>query len=393
MLTEHLAEKQVALCLGSGGVGKTTTAASLAIAMAKRGDRVVVLTIDPARRLADALGRGGSLGNEPVQVELSGPAAEGGGELWAAMLDPAITFEQIIRSEADDQARAERILDNRLFKNLVTSLSGTNEYMAAERLHQLHNDERFDRVIIDTPPSRHAFDFLDSPGRMTRFTDHRLYRSVFAAKPRLLRPLNAGTQIIMRLLAKLVGSNLVDDVVAFFSDFEGLDEGFRRRADEIEQLLTGPAAGYVLVTAPRSDRLREARWILDNLSRRGRGLDAVVVNRMMPIDTDTARRSLSALDTLGAPAKKPKSRAKSQSKTKSQPKTGSQPNVEPLLRNLSDMMAMAESESALIADLRSEAAAQLGQPEDSIIVTELAEQQQPVSDMDGLTNLAELLNR
>jgi anion-transporting ArsA/GET3 family ATPase len=363
-LTERLADQAVTLCLGSGGVGKTTSAAALALAMAGRGERVVVLTIDPARRLADALGQGGSLANEPVQVTLPAklePSRGRLGEVWAAMLDPGETFESIIMAEADDDARAERILNNRLFKNLVTSLSGTNEYMAAERLHQLHHDDRFDRVIIDTPPSRHAFDFLDSPGRITRFIDHRLYRSVFAAKPRLLRPLNAGTQIIMRLLAKLVGSTLVDDVVAFFSDFEGLDDGFHRRADEIERLLTGQGTGYVLVTAPRADRLREARWILDNLGRRGRGLDGVIVNRMAPVDTEVATEQLLELPPG------------------------------PLRENLSDLLAMADAEAALIADLRTDAASQLGQPEGSITVTTLAEQQRPVSDLDGLADLAGLL--
>ncbi|MGH1488746.1 MAG: ArsA family ATPase [Acidimicrobiales bacterium] len=374
-LVEHLADKRVTLCLGSGGVGKTTGAAALAIAMAAQGSRVVVLTIDPARRLADALGQGGSLGTEPLRVKLP-KSIKGRGQVWAAMLDPEETFEQIIRSEATDEDQAERILNNRLFKNLVTSLSGTNEYMAAERLHQLHHDPRFDQVIIDTPPSRHAFDFLDSPGRMTRFIDHRLYRSVFASKPRLLRPLNAGSQIIMRLLAKLVGSSLVDDVVAFFSDFEGLDSGFRRRADEIEGLLTGPEAGYLLVTAPRLDRLREARWILDNLSRRERQLDAIVVNRMMPIDIEAAESAIAALeDRLEDPSEADESLQN-----------------ESLRQNLSELTSMAEQETQLIAGLRAEAAEQLGQAENTIVVTELAEQQQPVSDIQGLAGLAELLN-
>lgn len=363
-LADALASKKVMLCLGSGGVGKTTTAAALAIALADRGQRVVVLTIDPARRLADALGQGGSLGNQPVKLEIPGLASPGG-EVWAAMLDPAETFEQIIRSEAADPAQAERILANRLFTNLSTSLSGTNEYMAAERLHQLTGDERFDRVIVDTPPSRHAFDFLDSPGRLTRFVDHRLYRSVFAQKHPLLRPINAGTQVVLRLLGRLVGSHLVDDVISFFSDFEGLDEGFRRRASEIERLLTGPLAGYILVTAPRHDRLQEAEWILGNLGRRRRHLDAVVVNRVIPIDPAQAATSLAALtDRAGGAA---------------------------LARNLAELATLAEQEADLIETVRQLVARKLQQPEDSIVLVPLAEQLQPVRDIDGLTALAELL--
>lgn len=383
-LLDELETKKVLVCLGSGGVGKTTTAAALAIALAGRGERVVVLTIDPARRLADALGQGGSLGNEPVQVSLadgrrgpgsgSGPTADDadGGQVWAAMLDPGETFAEVIRSEAADEAQAERILANRLFGNLTTSLSGTNEYMAAERLHQLNGDSRFDRVIIDTPPSRHAFDFLDSPGRLTRFVDHRLYRSVFARKPLLLRPLNAGTQVIMRLLARLVGSHLVDDVVSFFSDFEGLDQGFRRRADEIEQLLTGVDTAYVLITAPRKDRLREAEWILGNLAKRDRRLDAVVVNRVMPIDVEQAN---SILAGTGRRSTGGVSRARRAA----------------LRQNLAELAGLAERESALVASLPELVGRELDQPPESITLVTLAEQLQPVRDIDGLTTLAELL--
>ncbi|MEM9562459.1 MAG: ArsA-related P-loop ATPase, partial [Actinomycetota bacterium] len=275
---------RVVLCLGSGGVGKTTTSAALALALADRGERVMVLTIDPARRLADALGLRGQLSNEPTLVsDLGGDAAgRGGGEVWAAMLDPALTFRQVIESEATSPEQAERILRNRLFLNLTTTLSGTNEYMAAERLHQLDRDPRFDRIIVDTPPSRHVLDFLDSPGRLSRFVDHRLYRSVLAPRIGVLRPMTAASRAAMRLLARLVGSSLVEDVVTFFADFEGMDTGFQRRARDIDALLTGPDTTYLLITGPRVDRIDEATWILDNLERRDRRADALVVNRVLP---------------------------------------------------------------------------------------------------------------
>jgi anion-transporting ArsA/GET3 family ATPase len=362
-----LAGCKVVLCLGSGGVGKTTTSAALAIALANEGERVVVLTIDPARRLADTLGRSGTLGNEPVRVDGSGmPAA---GEVWAAMLDPAETFEQVVRSEADDEIQAERILANRLFVNLTTSLSGTNEYMAAERLYQLHCDERFDRVIVDTPPSRHAMDFLDSPSRLTRFVDHRLYRSVFAPTHRLLRPLNAGTQVVMRLLGRLVGTNLVDDVITFFSDFEGMDEGFRRRAAALEQLLGGPETGYVLVTIPRHDRLQEAEWILGNLSERERALDAVVVNRVLPFDPDEVDL---ALANLG--------------KSKAGLLAGNAHE-----QNLNELGTLARQEGLLIDRLQGRVGELSDRQPEAVVMARVAEQLQPVRDLEGLTALADLL--
>ncbi len=281
-LVNTIGDSRIVLCLGSGGVGKTTMSAALAVALAHGGERVVVLTIDPARRLADALGRHGELMNEATLVEP--PEGLWSGELWAAMLDPAATLEGIVRAEADSPERTERILNNPLFRNLTTSLSGTSEYVASERLHQLAGDDRFDRIIVDTPPSRHVMDFLDSPGRLTRFVDHRLYRSVLAPRHRLLRSINTGTQLVIRLLARLVGAGLVDDVIAFFSDFEGLDEGFRRRAADIDALLSGPDTAYVLVTAAKKESLQEAEWILGNLERRDRSADAVVVNRRLVAD-------------------------------------------------------------------------------------------------------------
>ncbi len=367
-----LDDKAVVLCLGSGGVGKTTTSAALAIALARRGERVVVLTIDPARRLADTLGRSGGLDNQPTRVDGDGLELDGG-EVWATMLDPAETFEQIIRSEAEDEAQAERILSNRLFINLTTSLSGTNEYMAAERLFQLHNDDRFDRVIVDTPPSRHAMDFLDSPSRLTRFVDHRLYRSVFAPKHRLLKPLNAGTQVVLKVLGKLVGSNLVADVVSFFSDFEGLDQGFRRRADGLEQLLRGPQAAYILITAARSDRLQEAEWIVGNLASRSRPLDAVVINRVLPIDSNAADDEVATL--LSDRPTKGKRAA----------------TIDALVQNLSELSALARQESDLADRLRARIAELLDRPEDEIELTTVAEQRRPVRDLEGLAELAELL--
>lgn len=277
----------VLVCLGGGGVGKTTLAACAAIAAAERGERAVVLTIDPARRLSSTLGletgassRGlgatAALGNEPMLVPGPWP-----GELWAAMLDPSATMATLLRQHGTPE-QAERILTNPLFATIIESLSGSNEYLAAERLHQLHHDERFDRVVVDTPPSRHAIDFLQSPDRLSRFLHNRLYRLVLAPRRGLLRPVSSAAQMIMRTAAKLVGADLVDNVIRLFADAEGLDEGFRRRADETAALLAGPDCGYVIITSPRYEPIREAQWILERLTEQGRDAAAVVVNRLLP---------------------------------------------------------------------------------------------------------------
>ena len=170
-LAEHIGNAQIVVCCGSGGVGKTTVAAALGMQAARMGRRAVVATIDPAKRLADALGIPGGLGNEPAQLKINEP-----GELWALMLDTASTFDGLVRANAETPEQAERILANGFYRNVAGSLSGTQEYMAAERLHALHDDKRFDLVIIDTPPTRNALDFLDAPNTLTKFIDHPLFK-------------------------------------------------------------------------------------------------------------------------------------------------------------------------------------------------------------------------
>ena len=171
-LGEIVAERSIIVCCGSGGVGKTTAAAALAVAAADRGRRACVVTIDPAKRLADALGLD-ALTNEPNRVAGAG---SDGGELWAMMLDTTATFDDVVRRHAGTAQQAETILANRIYRNISGSLSGTQEYMAMEKLHDLHADRRFDVVIVDTPPTRNALDFLDAPRRLTRFLDHKLFR-------------------------------------------------------------------------------------------------------------------------------------------------------------------------------------------------------------------------
>jgi anion-transporting ArsA/GET3 family ATPase len=269
----------VLVCCGSGGVGKTTTAATLGLELAARGRRVVVVTIDPAKRLADALGVEGGLGNEPARIAL-GPDATG--ELWAMMLDTAATFDGLVRTHAPDAERAERILANPFYRNIAGALSGTQEYMAAERLHALHGDPRFDVVIVDTPPTRNALDFLDAPGTLARFLDHPLFRLMMLPARRGLKVLNIASQPVLRTIGKVVGGEVLADAIAFFQAFEGMETGFRERADDVMALLRSPATRYVLVASPKADTVTEAAYFAGRLAANHLSVGALVVNRCTP---------------------------------------------------------------------------------------------------------------
>ena len=277
-LAQHLATAEVIVCCGSGGVGKTTSAAALGLEAAHQGRRAVVVTIDPARRLADALGVPGGLGNEPVRLPVDTP-----GELWALMLDTATTFDGLVRTYADNPEQAERILANRFYRNVAGSLSGTQEYMAAERLHSLHADPRFDVVIVDTPPTRNALDFLDAPSTLTKFIDHPLFKLLMVPTRRGLKVLNVAAQPVLRTIGKVVGGDVLADAVAFFQAFSGMETGFRDRADDVMRLLSSPITRFVLVASPRADTVEEARYFAERLQRSGLGVSAVVFNRCTPI--------------------------------------------------------------------------------------------------------------
>ena len=273
----------VIVCCGSGGVGKTTTAAVLGLEAARRGRRAVVVTIDPARRLADALGLEGGLASEPQRIELRLPAdSTGDGELWAMMLDTAATFDGLVRRHADSAEQIERILTNPFYRNIAGALSGTQEYMAAETLHQLHGDERFDLVIVDTPPSRNALDFLEAPGVLARFLDHRLFRLLMLPTRGGLKVIGIATQPILKAIGKVVGSDVLADSVAFFQAFAGMETGFRERADDVVQLIRAPETSFVIVASPRHDTIDEAVWFATQLVDQGVGVTSAIVNRAHP---------------------------------------------------------------------------------------------------------------
>jgi anion-transporting ArsA/GET3 family ATPase len=280
MLIDALTPAEVLICCGSGGVGKTTTAAVIGLELAELGKRVVVVTIDPARRLADALGLAGGLTNEPTRLELDAATP---GEMWAMMLDTAATFDGLVRAHAPDDEQAERILANRFYRNVAGALSGTQEYMAAEKLHSLHADPRFDVVVVDTPPSRNALDFLDAPGTLARFLDHPLFRLLMLPTRRGLKVLNVAAQPMLRTIGKVIGGDVLADAIAFFQAFEGMETGFRRRADEVMELLRSEVTRYVLVASPRADTIDEAAYFAAKLGESGLGVGALIVNRATPV--------------------------------------------------------------------------------------------------------------
>ena len=280
------------MCCGSGGVGKTTTAAVIGLEAARAGRRAVVVTIDPARRLADALGLADGLAAEPQRIEL-----DADGELWAMMLDTAAAFDGIVRRNAADEAQAERILANRFYRNISGALSGTQEYMAAETLHQLHGDDRFDVVVVDTPPSRNALDFLEAPSVLARFLDHRLFRLLMLPARRGMKVVNAATQPLLRAIGRVVGSDVLADAVAFFQSFAGMEGGFRERAEEVIALLRSDDTRYVIVASPHRDTVTEAVWFAEQIAEHGITRVAGVANRVHPTFGDgTAAEALAAAD-------------------------------------------------------------------------------------------------
>jgi anion-transporting ArsA/GET3 family ATPase len=279
---------RIVVCCGSGGVGKTTTSAALALRAADRGRQVAVLTIDPARRLAQALGLT-ELGNEPGRVA-GVPASSNGagrpGELHAMMLDMRRTFDEMVQSHSTPE-RAEAILANPFYQTISTSFSGTQEYMAMEKLGQLAATGRWDLIIVDTPPSRSALDFLDAPQRMSNFLDGRMIRllsSPARAGGRGLRKvLGAGFSLFAKAVSTILGGQLLADASAFVQAFDTMFGGFRERATTTYALLRSPGTAFVVVAAPEPDALREAAYFVDRLRSEHMPLAGLVLNRTHPV--------------------------------------------------------------------------------------------------------------
>ncbi|MGA8210131.1 MAG: ArsA-related P-loop ATPase, partial [Nocardioidaceae bacterium] len=276
---------RIIVCCGAGGVGKTTTSAALALTAAERGRKVVVLTIDPARRLAQSMGIE-TLDNVPRPVPGVRPvegAEEGaGGSLDAMMLDMKRTFDEVVESQASPE-KAAQILANPFYVALSSSFAGTQEYMAMEKLGQLHADAvssgRWDLVVVDTPPSRSALDFLDAPERLSSFLDGRFIRLLLTPARGPARLMTAGLGLVTNSLAKILGGEMLRDVQSFVAALDTLFGGFRARAQRTYQLLQAQGTAFLVVAAPEPDALREAAFFVERLDEERMPLAGLVVNR------------------------------------------------------------------------------------------------------------------
>jgi anion-transporting ArsA/GET3 family ATPase len=295
---------RILVCCGAGGVGKTTTAAAIGLRAAERGRNVVVLTVDPARRLAQSMGLT-SLDNTPrlVRGVPVADSAESGGSLHAMMLDMKRTFDEIVEAHSDPD-RAEQILANPFYQSLSSSFAGTQEYMAMEKLGQLRRAEEWDLIVVDTPPSRSALDFLDAPQRLARFLDGRLIRLLTAPAKAggraYLRVLNAGFGMVTGVLTRILGTQVLRDVQTFVSALDTMFGGFRERADYTYQLLRAPGTAFLVVAAPEPDALREASYFVERLDEERMPLAGLILNRVLrphaaPL---SAARSLAAAELL-----------------------------------------------------------------------------------------------
>jgi anion-transporting ArsA/GET3 family ATPase len=318
VLARALAERRVVIVCGAGGVGKTTAAAALAVHAAVQGRRVLVCTIDPSRRLATSLGLQ-KLPDKPRRLDLSQAAPGAAGEAWAMTLDTKRTFDALVERHAGSEAARRRILDNRFYQKISAALAGSHEFMAMEKLLELSADERFDLVVLDTPPTRHALDFLEAPDRMMGFLDASVLRwflkPYFAAGRLTLKVATRTGKVALGLVDRYLGLRFLQDLSEFFLAFESMYAGFKERAAAVHVLLRGESAGFVLVASPARVAVDEALYFYERLREAGMPFVATVVNRVHPdpaelaagrqrkaaaaqVDPDLARALLQAYDDL-----------------------------------------------------------------------------------------------
>jgi anion-transporting ArsA/GET3 family ATPase len=281
-LGEVLDGKGICICAGSGGVGKTTTSAAIATGMAARGLKVCVLTIDPAKRLADSLGLK-ELGNEARQVDpklFEAKGVEIKGELWAMMLDAKATFDELIARQAPDEESRDRVLDNRIYQQISNALAGSQEYMAMEKLFELHSEARFDLLVLDTPPTRNALDFLDAPKRLTQFIEGRSLRVFMKPTGLAAKVAGRGASVALGVMKRIVGFDLLADLAEFFNAFSGMVDGFQARAKRVNQLLAHPDTLFLVVCGPQGEPIDEAVYFHRKLVEAKLPFGGVIVNKV-----------------------------------------------------------------------------------------------------------------
>jgi anion-transporting ArsA/GET3 family ATPase len=280
---DKLEGKRVVICAGSGGVGKTTTSAALAMGLAAEGHKVAVVTIDPAKRLADSLGLE-DLDNEPRLVDpkrFKGHGVEMQGELWAMMLDAKRTFDELIARLAPDDKTRDEVLANRIYQELSSAVAGSQEFTAIAKLYDLDRSGDFDVLVLDTPPSRNALDFLDAPDRLTGFLEGRALKVFLAPTGIAAKVMGRGTSVVFSVLRRVTGVDLLEDLSVFFRALGGLIGGFRERASGVKKLLADPATTFLIVTSPEREPVEEAIFFRRKLREAGMPFGGLIVNRVL----------------------------------------------------------------------------------------------------------------
>jgi anion-transporting ArsA/GET3 family ATPase len=294
--------KDICICAGSGGVGKTTTSAAIATGMAARGLRVCVLTIDPAKRLADSLGLR-ELGNEARRVDprlFERHGLEMKGELWAMMLDAKATFDELVARQAPDKESRDRVLENRIYQQISNALAGSQEYMAMEKLFELYTEGRFDLLVLDTPPTRNALDFLDAPRRLTQFIEGRSLRVFMRPTGIAARVAGRGASVALSILKRVVGFDLIADLAEFFNAFSGMVDGFQARAKRVNSLLADSRTTFLVVCGPQGEPIDEAVYFHRKLVEAKLPFGGVIVNKVHYPAERLRGDSDDLVETLGA---------------------------------------------------------------------------------------------
>jgi anion-transporting ArsA/GET3 family ATPase len=371
---------RIIVCCGSGGVGKTTTAAALGLRAAERGRHVVVLTVDPARRLAQSMGLT-SLDNTPRPVPGAVRDPQLGGTLHAMMLDMKRTFDEIVEAHSDPD-RAAQILANPFYQSLSSSFAGTQEYMAMEKLGQLRQSDEWDLIVVDTPPSRSALDFLDAPQRLGRFLDGRLIR-LLSAPTRVggrayLRVVTAGFSMLTGVITKVIGTQVLRDVQTFVAAFDTMFGGFRQRAEDTYRLLQAPGTAFLVIATPEPDALREASYFVERLSQDRMPLAGLIVNRVhrSPAAQLSAARSLAAAETLESAPTATLARPDARSNAGATAASARYPLASTALRLHAERMQLGERERRLEEHFTA--------AHPVIPVVEVPAQPEDVHDLDGL---------
>jgi anion-transporting ArsA/GET3 family ATPase len=284
----ELLDSRIVVCTGSGGVGKTTISAAIALEAASRGRKTMVVTIDPAKRLANSLGLA-KLSNTPKKIPPSRFKAAGlkSAPLEAMMLDTKTTFDEVIYRNARDRNSAERIINNRFYQSISGALSGTHEYMAMEKLYELDSQGKYDLIVIDTPPARNALDFLEAPKRLTSFLEDRLLKwfllPAISGGRGIFRAVNFAAVTFLKAVQRIVGAQLIKDTAEFLANFEGMYEGFKERAQAVFELLRQESTAFVVVTAPTALSVKEAVFFASTLNDYGLPFKGLIVNRIHPV--------------------------------------------------------------------------------------------------------------